>query len=75
MHTHLRKWGNSLGVRIPKEIAKQLQLHFGSPVTIELKNERIIIQVPKYHLNTMLNEITSKNQHAILDDAQQGIEW
>ena len=74
-NTHIQKWGNSLGVRIPIELAKQLNLHPGSHVSIEIEGDRIIIQSPQYNLDTMLNGITSKNRHhPLLDDAQRGNE-
>lgn len=75
MQTHLQKWGNSLGLRIPIQIAKQLKLHQGSSVNLEIEDGKIIIQSPKYQLEKMLKEITPKNRHhQILDDAQQGNE-
>ena len=75
MEGHIQKWGNSLGLRIPMQLAKQLQLHSGSRVTIEIENGRIIIQTPKYNLEMMLKDITMQNQHhQILDDEQQGKE-
>lgn len=75
MNTHIQKWGNSFGVRIPIGIAKQLHLHSGSPVRLEIENNRIIIEVPKFDLDTMVNAITAKNRHhLILDDVQVGKE-
>ncbi len=75
MQAHIQKWGNSLGLRIPMQLAKQLKLHQGSPVNIEIDDGRIIIQSPKYNLDTMLKDITPKNQHRqILDDEQRGNE-
>lgn len=75
MQAHIQKWGNSLGLRIPIQIAKQLQLHAGSSVTLEIENGRIIIQSPKYDLDAMLKNVTSKNlHHQILEDRQLGNE-
>ena len=75
MHSHMQKWGNSLGIRIPKQIAKQLQLTQGSPVVISIENDKIIIQPPKYDLETMLKEIKKKNLHnEAFDDGQRGNE-
>ncbi len=73
MESRLRKWGNSLGLRIPMHIAKQLQLHPGSAVKIKIEEDRIIIQLPKYDLDTMLKGITSKNRHhQMLEDDPRG---
>lgn len=75
MQTHLQKWGNSLGLRIPMQLAKKLGLHPGSSVSLEVEENRLIIQTPKYDLETMLKGITPKNMHhQILDDEQQGNE-
>lgn len=75
MQAHIQKWGNSLGLRIPLRWAKLLNLHQGSAVTLEIDDGRLIIHPPKYCLDTMLNEITPKNQHhSILDDGKKGNE-
>lgn len=75
MEAHIQKWGNSLGLRIPMQIAKQLRLHAGSQVILKIENGQIIIQSPKYNLDEMLKNITNKNRHhQILDDDQQGNE-
>jgi antitoxin MazE len=75
MQAYIQKWGNSLGLRIPLQLAKQLNLHQGSAVTLEIDHDRLIIQPPKYCLDTMLSEITPKNQHhPILDDDKKGNE-
>lgn len=75
MQARIQKWGNSFGLRIPMQLAKQLQLHPGSPVSIEVENGKIVIQSTKYDLNKMLKEITPKNRHhPMFDDEQQGNE-
>ena len=75
MHARIQKWGNSLGLRIPIRLAKQLQLHPGSPVMIEIEDGRIIIQPPKYDLDTMLKGIKKQNaHHLLLEDKKQGNE-
>lgn len=75
MLSHIQKWGNSLGLRIPMQLAKQLKLHQGSPVNLEIEDGRIIIQAPKYNLDSMLKDITLENQHhQIFEDKQCGNE-
>lgn len=74
-HSHIQKWGNSLGLRIPIQLAKQMNLHPGSPVIFNIENGRIVIQTPQYNLDTMLKEITPKNRHhPLLDDTRMGSE-
>lgn len=74
--SRIQKWGNSLGVRIPIQLAKQLHLHPGSPISLEIENGRLIVQTPHYNLDEMLKEITPKNQHHLLldDDTSTGVE-
>lgn len=75
MQGHIGKWGNSLGIRIPIAIAKQLLLHLGTPVTIEVENDKLVIKLSKYDLDIMLKNITKENQHSqILDDNRRGNE-
>ena len=77
MQAHIQKWGNSLGLRIPIQLAKQLNLHRGSLVTIEVEDGRIVIQSPKFNLDMMLKEITSKNRHdeEFCDDERGNEVW
>lgn len=75
MQSHIQKWGNSLGVRIPIQLAKKLNLHSGSSVDIELKNNQIIIKAPRYDLGKMLTQITPTNcHHQVFDDPLMGNE-
>ena len=75
MLSHIQKWGNSLGVRIPEQLAKKLNLHAGSSVILEIEKGNLIIQTPKYELDTMLSSITPQNRHHLaIEDAQTGHE-
>lgn len=75
MQTNVQKWGNSLGIRIPIHLAHQLNLHAGTPVSLHIEKDRLILQAPQYDLDTMLASVTKKNKHhLLLDDAQTGAE-
>ena len=66
----VQKWGNSLGVRIPKTIAEDSAMREGSAVEMMVQNGRVILapkKTRKYHLGTMLKSITSKNMHSEID--------
>lgn len=78
METNIHKWGNSLGMRISKEIAHQFALHDGSLVEVRIENDHISIYPKKYLLTEMLQSITDDNKHTtILDDekARGSEEW
>ena len=75
MFSHIQKWGNSLGVRIPAQLAKKLNLHAGSAVILEIEKGKLVIQTPKYNLDMMLSDITPQNRHHLnLEDKQIGNE-
>ncbi len=65
MAVKIQKWGNSLGVRIPKSIIEKVNLGENSEVEIESKNGAIIIMPAKkkYDLDSLLNQITKDNTH------------
>ncbi|TGN07096.1 AbrB/MazE/SpoVT family DNA-binding domain-containing protein [Leptospira ilyithenensis] len=62
------KWGNSLGIRIPKLFAKQLELDDGSQVEVIQEGNKIIIYpYVKETLEQKLKEINKKNLHSEID--------
>ncbi len=65
MSVKIKKWGNSLGVRIPKTVIEKVNLSENSVVEIESKNGTIVIFPSKkeYLLNTLLDQITKNNLH------------
>ena len=66
----VQKWGNSLGVRIPKTIAEDSSMRAGSAIEMMVQDGRVILEAKKtrkYHLGTMLKSITSKNMHSETD--------
>ena len=69
MTTKVKKWGNSLAVRIPDEFAENLDLKDGSVVGFkQTKNEIIITKTkPKYSLEDMVKGLTKKNRHKEYD--------
>ncbi len=64
MKTIVRKWGNSLGVRIPGNTAKALGLSNGASVDlIEENNCLVLVPQIKTTLHEMLKKITPENIH------------
>ncbi len=65
MITKIQKWGNSLGVRLPKNITVQKDLHEGAGVVVLLKNNQIVIEPVKedVSLEALLSEIEKDNLH------------
>ncbi|HUO04209.1 MAG TPA: AbrB/MazE/SpoVT family DNA-binding domain-containing protein [Candidatus Binataceae bacterium] len=69
MHAKVAKWGNSLGVRIPKTAAQQIGLNEGADVDVTVSGKRLVLAPTrrKYSLNELVNGITAKNRHAESD--------
>lgn len=66
MSVKIQKWGNSLGVRIPKAVIEKVNLSENSEVEIESKNGTIVIFPAKvgYSLDALLERITKSNLHS-----------
>lgn len=56
------KWGNSLGLRIPRVIADKIGIHEGATVDISIENHHIVIK-KGYSLESLVGEITPENIH------------
>jgi antitoxin MazE len=63
MQSQVQKWGNSLGIRIPKAIAKKLYLHSGSKIELDTINHSLIIKKSNLELDMLLEHINSSNCH------------
>ncbi len=63
------RWGNSLGVRIPKNIAETVGLSVGDSVDVEAKDGQIVISLrrPHYRLADLLVGMTPGAMHELFD--------
>ena len=69
MQVQVSKWGNSLGVRLPKELATRLGISEGSRVEMSAEPDRIVISVarPVYSLEELLVGMTPEAMHEAFD--------
>jgi antitoxin MazE len=67
--TQLSRWGNSLGLRLPKSVAREAQLDEGDTVQVSVDNGAIVIRPsrPRYSLDELVRGITPKNRHGEID--------
>ncbi|MBK7893462.1 MAG: AbrB/MazE/SpoVT family DNA-binding domain-containing protein [Anaerolineaceae bacterium] len=66
MQTQIKKWGNSLALRIPKLLAEQLDIKTDSEVEIAVEDGQLLIRPlpqPKLTLEELLSQITAENLH------------
>jgi antitoxin MazE len=69
MTTQVSRWGNSLGLRIPKSVALEAQVDEGDTVEVSVKNGAIVIRPsrPTYSLEQLAAKITPRNRHGETD--------
>lgn len=70
MEIKVKKWGNSLALRIPKAYANEAGLKDNSQVEISIVDGKLVI-VPsdrtKYSLEELLDQINEDNLHREVD--------
>src|SRR4029077_16213902 len=69
MQVQVARWGNSLGLRIPKDIALRAGLREGARVDVEAEGDRIIISPvrPRYVLAELLKGMTPQAMREAFD--------
>lgn len=66
MQTKIQKWGNSLGLRIPRSFAAEAQVEEGSTVDLSVENGSLWVRpvrARKYLLRELLKGIHPRNLH------------
>jgi antitoxin MazE len=72
MRTRIRKWGNSLALRIPKRIADELDLSADADVQVEVVDNKLQVtkaaaRLDAYDLDDLLAGVTQENRHDEVD--------
>jgi antitoxin MazE len=75
----IAKWGNSLGLRVPRAVAESAGIGEGTRVDVEARPDGSIIvrkAKPRYTLEELIAGMTPDKQHpALIDDAPRGSEF
>ena len=58
----ISSWGNSQGLRVPKDIMKQLHLSVGDKMNIVIENDKIILEPikqtrMKFNINDLVKQL------------------
>jgi antitoxin MazE len=70
MKVQVRKWGNSLALRIPKSFAVESKIEQGSTVEVSLESGKIVffpVVEPEVSLEELLAGVTAENLHSEID--------
>ncbi len=70
MPTRIAKWGNSLALRLPRNVAADANLNEGTAVELHVEGDSLVVTAarPKYRLSELLSQ--SKPEHR-----QEEAEW
>nr|WP_295974138.1 AbrB/MazE/SpoVT family DNA-binding domain-containing protein [uncultured Bacillus sp.] len=78
--TTVQKWGNSLAIRIPKDVADRIKICQGSEMEMKVvEKDGTITLIPKkqqkkYSLEELLSQCKANNQHDEIDFGIEGNE-
>jgi antitoxin MazE len=70
MFTTVAKWGNSLAVRIPQNLAKEIDLAEGMEVDLGVVDGMLVVKPrsrKRYSLDELIEGITPENLHTEID--------
>jgi antitoxin MazE len=70
MASTIAKWGNSLALRIPQSLAREIHVAAGTEVDLAVVDGALIIKPiarKRYSLDQLVSGITSDNLHAEID--------
>jgi antitoxin MazE len=62
----IQKWGNSLGVRIPSSVARELRLSENSQVELRAEDGKLVLE-PSLSREEMIDQISEQNRHSLAD--------
>lgn len=70
MPTKIQRWGNSLGIRIPKAFAEQAKVEAGSLVDIAVEDGELVIRPIRsdvYDIGLLVKAINANNLHEAIE--------
>jgi antitoxin MazE len=73
VQTRIQKWGNSLGLRIPRSFAQEAGVGPGSEVDLSVKDGDLVVRPARrrtYRLKDLLRRVTAKNLHDEVDTGE-----
>ena len=64
MTTTIQKWGNSLALRIPSAMARQIRMAEGDSVQLSVDADSLTVRParPRYRLADLVRRVTPRNQ-------------
>jgi antitoxin MazE len=73
VQTRIQRWGNSLGLRIPRSLAEEAGVGAGSEVDLSIRDGDLIVKPARrrtYRLKDLVRKITPRNLHGEVDTGE-----
>ncbi len=73
METKIKKWGNSLALRIPMVFARNINIHQDTLIDLSIEDGKLVmipIPEPEYSLTKLLAQVTDSNIHQEIDTGE-----
>lgn len=69
----ISRWGNSLALRLPRNLAADAHLREGTTVDLKLEGGALVVRPsrPKYRLQDLLNRFEPQHKHEEVDWGEQ----
>lgn len=67
VRSKIRKWGNSLALRVPKAFASELGIDEGTAVELSIDQDRLLVSPTSTKaraLTRLVSKVTAENMHA-----------
>jgi antitoxin MazE len=75
MRASIARWGNSLAVRVPKELAASLGLREGAAVEMTVEDDAIVLRRRRYDIRELVAAMADKERPPLLlEDEPRGSE-
>lgn len=75
MRASLAKWGNSLAVRVPKEVAASVGLREGAALDLTVEDGALVLRRRRYDLDELVASMAGAQPPPLLfDDEPRGSE-
>lgn len=80
MQATISKWGNSQGLRFPKDVMKELHLSIGDKVRVFVENKKIILEpiseIEQFDIHELVQQIPADYKPLeVIDDQLGKEEW
>ena len=69
------KWGNSLGIRLPKEIVRQAGLEQGKPLEMTVEDGKVIIAAAKRRRKYTIEQLMEGVTPELMREAAAEVDW